>query len=189
MLQGLLLIAAMTVVAPAESSVQSKNGEFIFSQYPPRALAAGEQGSVRFRAEVDDKGNAMSCRITESSGHERLDRETCDLIVGHARFKPVLDGDGKSRHAVHEGYVNWRIPGVAPAPAKIAGKAPDEVVCKRITKTGSLISRSRLCLTRQEWARYAEQNQDRYGEIQGKFGNTYPAEPELGTLPPINPPN
>lgn len=189
MLPSLILFAAAIVSPEMGQSVQSKNDEFIFSQYPPRALAAGEQGTVRFRAEVDVKGNVMNCKVTEGSGHKRLDRETCDLIVDHATFKPVLDSEGKAREAIHDGIVNWRIPGVAPAATKVAGRSPDEVVCKRITKTGSLVSHSRLCLTRREWTRYAEENQDRYGEIQGKFGSTHPVEPELGPLPPINPPN
>lgn len=179
MLPSLLLLAAAITSPDVGQSVQSKNGEFIFSQYPPRALAAGEQGAVRFRAEVDAKGNVMACKVTEGSGFERLDRETCELIVDHASFKPVLDSTGKAREAIHEGIVNWRIPGAAPAAkvAMIGGKSPDEVVCKRITKTGSLVAHSRLCLTRREWVRYAEENQDRYGEIQGKYGNTHGFEP------------
>jgi len=183
MLPGLLLLVsafALTGEAPDPAqSVQSKNGEFIFSKYPPRALAAGEQGSVRFRAEVDEKGSVMACKVTSGSGFARLDSETCDLIVNHATFRPTLDGEGKARDAVHDGIVNWRIPGGAPA-AKVAlvgGKSPDEVVCKRITKTGSLVSHSRLCLTRREWSRYAEQNQDRYGEVQGRFGSTREDQP------------
>ena len=178
MLPSLLLLAfalAASGMAPdPNQSIQSKNGEFIFSKYPPRALAAGEQGEVRFRAEVDEKGNVLACNVTEGSGFERLDRETCDLIVNHATFKPTRDSQGKARAAVHDGFVNWRIPGAAPAAnvALIGGKSPDEVVCKRITKTGSLVAHSRLCLTRREWIRYAEENQDRYGEIQGRFGNT-----------------
>ncbi|MFL6723633.1 MAG: energy transducer TonB [Sphingomicrobium sp.] len=164
----------MAAASPdANQTVQSKNGEFIFSQYPPRALAAGEQGAVRFRAEVDAQGNVLACKVTEGSGHQRLDRETCDLIVDHASFKPTLDSGGKAREAIHEGIVNWRIPGVVPASTKIAGRSPDEVVCKRITKTGSLVAHSRLCLTRREWSQYADRNQDQYGEIQGKFGSTH----------------
>jgi TonB family protein len=183
MLPSLLILAsAISITASAPDpaqSMQSKNGEFIFSKYPPRALAAGEQGSVRFRAEVDQKGNVLACKVTEGSGFERLDRETCDLIVNHATFKPVLDTDGKAREAIHDGIVNWRIPG-APTSAKVAligGKSPDEVVCKRITKTGSLVSHSRLCLTRREWVRYAEENQDRYGEVQGRFGSSREDQP------------
>lgn len=182
MISGLLILALAAVAdaAPAAGqTLQSKNGEFIFSKYPPRALAAGEQGAVRFRAEVDAKGNVMACKVTEGSGFERLDRETCDLIVNHATFKPTLDSEGKARDAVHDGIVNWRIPGAAP-PAKtalIGGKSPDEVVCKRVSKTGSLVSHSRLCMTRREWTRYAEQNQDRYGEVQGRFGSSREDQP------------
>ena len=40
---------------------------------------------------------------------------------------------------------------------QVAGKSPDEVVCKRVNKTGSLVAHSRLCLTRREWIRYAEE--------------------------------
>ena len=180
MMHALLLIAALTAPAQTQQSpVQTKNGEFIFRQYPPRARAAGEQGSVRFQAEVDAKGNVMSCRVTASSGYRRLDDETCEMIIDHASFKPTLDSKGKAREAIHDGIVNWRIPGAA-TPAKVAligGKSPDEVVCKRITKTGSLVSHSRLCLTRREWVRYAEENQDRYGEVQGRFGSSREDQP------------
>jgi TonB family protein len=178
MFQALLFLAAITATAPnQESPVQSKNGEFIFSQYPARAKAAGEQGAVRFQAEVDAKGNVMSCKVTEGSGHERLDRETCDMIVRHASFKPTRDSEGIARGATHDGVVNWRIPGVAPATTKIAGKSPDEVVCKRINKTGSLVSHSRLCLTRREWSLNADRYQDQVGEFQGKFGSSREDQP------------
>jgi len=191
MLPSLLLFAAAITSPDVGQSVQSKNGEFVFSQYPPRALAAGEQGAVRFRAEVDAKGNVMSCKVTQGSGHERLDRETCDMIVDHASFKPALDTEGVAREAIHNGFVNWRIPGAVPAATKVAGKSTDEVVCKRITKTGSLVAHSRLCLTRREWSRYAEKNQDEFGEIQGKYGSTHGFENGpggYGVIPAINPP-
>ena len=174
MLHGLLLIAlAIGATGSPDQSVQSKNGEFIFSQYPPRALAAGEQGAVRFRAEVDAKGNVLACKVIQGSGYKRLDRETCDLIVDHATFKQTLDSEGKSREAVHDGIVNWRIPGVAPTGALTAsGRSPDQVICKRQSKTGSLVSHSRLCMTRREWVAYAERNQDDWGSRHGKQGSS-----------------
>jgi protein TonB len=184
MLSSLLLLAAAIASPDVGQSVESKNGEFIFSQYPPRALAAGEQGSVRFRAEVDAKGNVMKCKVTEGSGHKRLDRETCDMIVDHASFKPTLDSEGIAREAIHDGIVNWRISGVAPAATKVAGNSPDEVVCKRVNKTGSLVTHSRLCLTRRDWIRYAEQNQDRYGEVQGRFGSSREDQPTFASEMP-----
>jgi TonB family protein len=172
MLSGLLLFIAALFSQDAGQSVESKNGEFIFSQYPPQSLARGEQGVVQFKASADAKGRVMSCKVTQSSGFKRLDRATCDLIVDHASFKPALDSSGKEREAVHEGFVNWRIPGVSPAAAKVGGKSPDEVVCKRQPRPGSLVAGSRLCLTRREWAEYAQRTQDEFGELQGRLGNT-----------------
>jgi protein TonB len=176
----LLAAAAASTMQPVDGTapVQSKNGEFIFSQYPPRALAAGEQGSVRFQAEVDVKGNVMTCKVTATSGFKRLDRETCDLIVDHATFAPTVDSEGKARQAVHDGIVNWRIPGLAASSSQMAsGASPDQVICKRQTKTGSLVSHSRLCLTRKQWIAYAEHTQDEWGSIQGRQGSSREDQP------------
>lgn len=181
MLTSLLLaISAVSVagvaVEDAGQSVQSKNGEYIFSQYPPRARVAGEQGSVRFRADVDAKGNVMSCHVTASSGYRRLDDETCEMIVDHATFKPTLDSEGKAREAVHDGIVNWRIPGspaLATAPKVAAADVPDKIICKRIPKTGSLVTHSRLCLTAREWELKSDQFQEEWGTLQGRYGSTH----------------
>lgn len=185
MLHSLLLVAAM-LLSDAQIVQQSKNGEFIFSKYPPRALARGEQGSVRFRAEADAKGNVLSCKVTASSGHERLDRETCDLIIDHATFAPTLNEDGKARAAVHDGVINWRIPGRAPTAAKSASaRALDEIVCKRSPQTGSLVAHSRLCKTRREWSQYADRNQAEWGELQGAKGSSREDQPTwAGGSPP-----
>lgn len=178
MLMDLLLAAAAFATAgtgsPNAQSVRSEDKEFIFSQYPPRALAAGEQGTVKFRVEIDEKGIVQSCKVTGSSGYERLDLETCNLIVENAKFKPMFDSEGIARDAVHDGMVNWRIPG-APSANKlvtVGGQAPDKVICKRIEKTGSLVSRSRVCMTAREWARQADQYQDELGALQGRQGST-----------------
>ena len=177
MLPSFILLASVASLASAPSdsgqTVQTKNGEFIFSQYPPRALAAGEQGSVRFQAEVDAKGNVLACKVTATSGYKRLDRETCDLIVDHATFAPTVDSEGKAREAIHDGLVNWRIPGLAANGTQLASdRSPDQIICKRQSKTGSLVSHSRLCMTRKQWIAYAEHNQDEWGSMQGRQGSS-----------------
>lgn len=145
----------------------------IFRQYPPRAKAAGEQGTVKFRAKVDAKGNVKSCKVIACSGYRRLDDETCEMIVDHATFKPTLDGAGTAREATHEGIVDWRLPGVASnAPKVAAGAAPDKIVCKRIPKTGSLVTPWRLCMTAREWAFKNDQFHDEWGPLKGRLGNT-----------------
>jgi TonB family protein len=173
----LLLVIAANIVDPSSDgqTIQSKNDEFIFSKYPPRALAAGEQGEVRFRVDVNEKGLVLSCEVIQGSGHWRLDRETCDLIVNHATFKPTIDGDGKPRSSVHDGVVRWKIPGGterAPPVKLVESKTPDTLICKRIPKTGSLVAHSRLCLTARDWSRYADETQDSWGDLQGRKGHT-----------------
>ena len=188
---ALLLAASAAVVASAPEttqSVRSDNGEFFFRNYPARSLAAGEQGQVRFRADVDKNGKVVGCKVIEGSGHRRLDRETCQLIGDHATFAPAVDGDGKARAATHEGFVNWRIPGATPGPpgVKVAGREMDQVVCKKQLRTGSLVASSRLCMTRREWALSAERNQNEWGELQGIKGSTREDQPTFpgGTPPP-----
>jgi len=178
MFSSLILIALSAIaVATVEDMrpVQSKNGEFIFRQYPPRAKAAGEQGAVRFRAEVDAKGNVMSCKVIGSSGYRRLDDETCEMIVDHATFKPTFDSEGKAREAIHDGIVNWRLPGAIAIPATqiAAAETPDKIICKRVAKTGSLVTHSRLCMTAREWEHKADQFQDDWGSLQGRYGSTH----------------
>lgn len=170
----LVLASATSGAVDVGQSIQSKNGEFIFRQYPPRAKAAGEHGTVKFRAEVDSKGNVMSCKVVGSSGYRRLDDETCEMIVDHATFKPTLDSGGKAREAIHDGIVNWRLQGSAAAQApKIAtADTPDKIICKRIPKTGSLVSHSRLCMTAREWEHKSDQFQDEWGSLQGRYGHT-----------------
>ena len=178
MLHGLLLavsaFSASAALSP-DQSVSSKNGEFIFNKYPARALEAGEQGTVKFRTQVNEKGVVLDCAVTQSSGYFRLDRETCDLIINHAKFAPVIDAGGTPREAVHDGLVNWRIPG-APASTgikvKFVSQVPDKVVCKRVLKTGSLVTHSRLCMTEREWSRYADATQEEFGAFQGRKGAT-----------------
>ena len=179
MLPSLLLLASAASVAGMSpdptQSVQSKNGEFIFSQYPPRAKAAGEQGSVRFRAEVDAKGNVMSCNVIGSSGFRRLDDETCEMIVDHATFKPTFNHEGKAREAIHDGIVNWRLPNASPVVTQQVASAdtPDKIICKRIPKTGSLVTHSRLCMTAREWELKSDQFQEDWGSLQGRYGSTH----------------
>ena len=169
-----LWLSVAVAAASPDAPVQSKNDEFIFRQYPPRAKAAGEQGTVRFRVNADAKGNVMSCKVTGSSGFHRLDDETCEMIVDHATFKPSLDEGGKAREAVHDGLVNWRLEGEAamPVPKLATTNTPDKIICKRITKTGSLVAHSRLCLTARQWDRKAEDFQEDWGRLQGRYGST-----------------
>jgi TonB family protein len=145
-----------------------KNGEFLAKNYPARALAAGEQGKVGFRIVVEPDGSLGSCEVTESSGFASLDNETCELIVRHARLPIVRNSEGRSVRAVQNGHINWVHPSgknrLTAGVKQAALDKPDKVVCKRTPTTGSLIKRTKQCMTSQQWAetqRIAREQADR----------------------------
>lgn len=151
--------------------------EIVFKNYPPRALAAGEEGPVFFNVTLDKDAHPTSCEVTHGSGHPLLDEETCDLIVQHAIFSAGRDANGAVlARQTAEGVVNWTIPGHAPAainltPAAVASK-PDKQICKRTTRVGTLSSVERNCMTATEWARRSDEQKLSFEEMQGKKGFT-----------------
>ena len=143
---------------PAEAAARdAKNRAFVLANYPPRARAAGEQGVVYFKISLDRDGRLRSCEVTKSSGFSRLDDETCELMVAQAEFTMVKDATGKLvRAPIHHGAIKWELPDSA-APDAGAPKAlasvtkPERLICRRITKPGSMVVTERRCLTAREW--------------------------------------
>jgi hypothetical protein len=81
--------------------------------------------------------------------------------------------------------------GAPPAPPvqaepTVATRSLDKMVCKRMKRTGSLVATSRLCMTRREWIRSAETNQNEWGQLQGVQGSSREDQPTFtyGTPPP-----
>lgn len=177
MAAALALIAAPSFgETPDSKSVRdAKNTEVLMSKYPPRALAAGEQGPVFFRVRLDTNGHPLSCEVTQSSGYPRLDQETCDLILLHAEFKSPTGGSVNSS-SIHEGAVNWKIPGSAAAgnaPVQVSAMAlPEKKICKRTVRTGTLSGFERTCMTRRDWDRARTEVHDSWDELQGRKGST-----------------
>lgn len=156
---------------PEQSVRMSANGEFIARHYPERALQAREEGKVGFRLVVEPDGSLGSCEVTQSSGSKVLDNETCELIVRYARLSPVMNADGRSIRAVQNGYINWKLPENAPRLASAgasSGGDPDRIICKRTARTGSLIARTKQCMTAGQWA---EASRIARGEAQKLIGS------------------
>ena len=76
-------------------------------------------------------------------------------MVAHGVFKSVKDeGGGVVRKSVHQGAINWQLPSgaIATAPVKLASAGkPERLICRRMTKTGSMAMTERRCLTSREW--------------------------------------
>jgi TonB family protein len=176
-----LLIIAQPVLAANPPTKVDRNrqiSEIVFQNYPPRALAAGEEGPVFFSVTLDKDARPMTCHVTHGSGHPLLDSETCDLIVQHAVFNSAKDADGHVVTQTAEGVVNWTIPGHKPAPISLtaaAAAAPtttEAQVCKKNIRIGTLASVERTCMTPSEWAKQSDEQKQTYDELQGRKGSS-----------------
>lgn len=186
--RSLIALAAVLAASPALATTpaadarqqanearQKENGEFLLKHYPRRALDAGEQGLVRFRIVLDGKGEMTSCDVTKSSGYRRLDQETCELIQRYARFKPVVNPEGRAVAATRNGFVNWRLPAGAlpmakPRPDSLAGGATEKMICRRGVRTGSLVATDRRCMRDADWTRMSGEARGRMRDVQGHKG-------------------
>ena len=176
----LLILASLTMLTSTGSGAsdssdqlvrETANHEFIAKHYPPGALKRGEQGRVTFRLTIEPDGSIGACDVTGSSGFTGLDRETCDLMVRYARTKPIRNEGGRSIRATTPGHVVWTLPRgtsvAAVSTAKTAEK-PDKLICKRTPTTGSLIAKTKQCLSRSDWARQEQEHRDEIDRLQGK---------------------
>ena len=159
--------------APDKALRDARNWDVLHKLYPTRALAAREEGLVGFTVRIDSSGSPTACKITHTSGHPLLDLETCQLIMVHATFKRPA-GASLSQQRTYEGVVNWRLPAtprtaVAAPPKPIAAAAaPEEMICRRIPKTGSNVAFERQCMTKSEWQRASSSSRDPWEQLQGR---------------------
>src|SRR3954454_6408112 len=107
--RSLLVVASM--LAPlvaqahaADSTQDALNWDIFQKLYPPRALAAHEEGAVGFKVTIDKKGTVTGCQVTHTSGYSLLDQETCTLITLHAEFQPE-EGISGSQLRTREGVI------------------------------------------------------------------------------------
>jgi protein TonB len=67
-------------------------------------------GTASFKVQVGANGRAESCLITRSSGHDVLDKATCDLISKRARFQPAKNSKGEKVGGSYSSSVRWQLP-------------------------------------------------------------------------------
>jgi len=107
-----ILLAAMaagTTAAAADVPDRQAEANAAFTAYPKSSLENNEQGTVHYRVKIDSKGVPKECEVTQSSGFQRLDLATCDLLMSRARFTPSRDARGRRTRSTHDGRVVWRI--------------------------------------------------------------------------------
>lgn len=178
-----LLAASATGASAGETTKAERavtNGEIVLDHYPPESLKAGEEGTVHFRVTLDKDGGLTTCAVTESSGFPRLDSATCDMLVATARFRRAEDATGPRQRAIHDGTVVWKLPaGLAkaerPTPAppttvKTEDLADAALICRRVPKLGGIYVKTKMCLTKEDWARARDNAQRETKEMQETRG-------------------
>jgi TonB family protein len=80
------------------------------ADYPAEALAANEQGVAVVQFTVDVDGKIQNCGIKESSGSQRLDYATCQLLTARAQYTPAKDKKGRPVAASVTQRIRWEVP-------------------------------------------------------------------------------
>lgn len=106
--------------------------------YPAAALEANEQGTVRFRLDVDEAGRVANCTIVMSSGSASLDETTCAIMRSRAEFTPAADAEGNAVPDSHITNVRWALEAVVPG----LDEARSQVMQCAIPRASSLMRRS-----------------------------------------------
>ena len=78
--------------------------------YPKKALKEGREGKTSVTLAIGVDGRAQDCVITQSSGSDDLDAETCKMLVTRGRWKPSLDANGNPITSHYSTTMTWKIP-------------------------------------------------------------------------------
>jgi protein TonB len=76
--------------------------------YPTISQRLGEQGTSQLQVSISTEGNVTDCKVTKSSGSERLDGAACEYVKGHWRWEPPTR-DGKPVSAETLVDVVWNL--------------------------------------------------------------------------------
>jgi TonB family protein len=116
--RGTLLLSWMgrptrggTSNAPGAPIAVSLIDELSSDDYPTAALSRDMSGSVGYDVLVSATGVPLRCTVTESSGHEILDRRTCEIVMERSAFIPASNGAGGTARGIYRSRINWRISG------------------------------------------------------------------------------
>ena len=100
-----------TLIEPKPARPANDRGSWLSqSDYKRAWTRAQMEGRAQYRLSIGTTGRVENCAIVSGTGHDALDRATCDLIGRRARFEPARNGDGKPVAGTYTGTVEWRLP-------------------------------------------------------------------------------
>ena len=77
------------------------------TDYPAASWVADERGRTEYAITVSAEGKPLACKVTQSSGHKRLDATTCDLMMQRAEFRPAYAAQDEPVEGTYNGSHNW----------------------------------------------------------------------------------
>lgn len=80
------------------------------SDYPASAIRNEEQGTTRFRLQVNAEGRVTECSVVASSGSAALDSATCRIMKSRAKFFPARDSEGNATTDIVTAGIKWVLP-------------------------------------------------------------------------------
>lgn len=102
----LLSINQMVVAGPA-TPANDPSQWVTLNDYPTDTTVEGE---TRYQLTINNIGRVVDCRITVSSGSDRLDYATCVNLTRRARFAPITDSQDRPLMRSFDGLMRWHLP-------------------------------------------------------------------------------
>jgi TonB family protein len=104
------LLASLVVSAVVAAAPATPLPWYGTADYPDKAFAREWEGAASFEVIVAPNGRPAECRITQSSGHDVLDKQTCYIAMNRARFSPARGPDGTPVYGAYRSMVKWHRP-------------------------------------------------------------------------------
>lgn len=79
------------------------------ADYPQGAVAAGQNGIVQFRLDVEADGKISGCHVLSRTRPDVFADTTCRAVTRRAKLEPALDADGKPVRSFLVQTVQWRV--------------------------------------------------------------------------------
>jgi protein TonB len=104
-----IFVPLLILVASSEAQNAPLTGYMTVDDYPSESFKNNEEGQVVFELKIGKDGLPKNCRIVQSSGFERLDNRTCEIMMKRARFQPARLSNGEPAEDYYTNKVTWRI--------------------------------------------------------------------------------
>jgi periplasmic protein TonB len=77
-------------------------------EYPPVSRRLREQGTLRLKLTIDEKGTVAQATVVNSSGAQRLDEAAVNWVKSHWRYTPAMQGT-KAVPSTADAIVEFRL--------------------------------------------------------------------------------